>query len=233
MQLFAARVQSKPQITKLFPVEGSETHQKELNNTTKPLEKFLGTLRATYNFIFHQTNNTNNSMEKNLMKDASTSNLQSFKLIWPDPVKTDRYANLKYPNNSFLDQIKSLSTLKHYDNKANSNNLKKEPSVKIATTIKANEKNVNLTSSNEKNSNKTLTVTLPDDDWFNDIQPLEQLELQDEEIDKKNEVETVTEKTLQSPRVGHQLVEWLGSLFTFTHNIYAKLSSACGNEKRQ
>ncbi|XP_072749722.1 uncharacterized protein [Anoplolepis gracilipes] len=234
--LLAARIQSKPQITKLFPVEG--THQKQLSNTTKSLEKFLGTIRATYNFIFHQTNNTNN-IEKILAKNASTSDLQPFKLIWPDPIQTDKYANLpdKYPNNSFLDQIKSLSTLKNYENKVNSSNLEKESSVKIATTIKTNEKiEMNSTSSGEKSSNKI--ETLPDDDWFNDIQPLEQLELQDDEINKKDEVEIVTirtdDKTLQSPRVGHQLFEWLGSLFGFTHNIYAKLSgAACGNEKKQ
>lgn len=124
-----------------------------------------------------------------------------------------------------------ISTLKNYEDKTNSRNLEKESSVKIAT-IKANERNVNSMSSDEKSSNKT--ETLPDD-WFNDIQPLEQLELQDEEINKKNEVEIVTTRTtLQSPRVGHQLFEWLGSLFGLTHNIYAKLSSTfCGNEKMQ
>ncbi|XP_029669825.1 uncharacterized protein LOC115239449 [Formica exsecta] len=229
--LFAARVQSKPQITKLFPVEGI-TYQKQLNNTTKPLEKFWGKLRATYNFIFRQTNNTNN-IEKILAKDAPASDLQALKLIWPNSLNTDRYSNLQYPNNSFLDQIKSLSILKKYENKANSSNLEKESSIKIATTVKANERNVNSISSDEKNSNKTKT--LPDNDWFNDIQPLEQLELQDEEINKKNEVEIITATTTQSPtRVGHQLVEWLGSLFSLTHNIYAKLSSAtCGKEKTQ
>lgn len=92
---------------------------------------------------------------------------------------------------------------------------------------------MNSTSSDQKSSNKTKT--LPDNDWFNDIQPLEQLELQDEEINKKNEVEIVTTRTtLQSPKIGHQLFEWLGSLFGLTHNIYVKLSGAsCENEKMQ
>ncbi|XP_070165190.1 uncharacterized protein [Polyergus mexicanus] len=194
--LFATRVQSKPQITKLFPVEGI-MYQKSLSNTTKPLEKFWGKLRATYNFIFRQTNNTNN-IEKILAKDdAPASDLQALKLIWPDSLKTDRYSNLQYPNNSFLDQIKSLSIPKKYENKANSSNLEKESSIKIATTVKANERKVNSISSDEKNSNKT--ETLPDDDWFNDIQPLEQLELQDEEINKKNEAEIITATTPQSP----------------------------------
>ncbi|GAB1862931.1 Calcium/calmodulin-dependent protein kinase kinase 2 [Camponotus japonicus] len=225
--LLAARVQSKPQITKLFPVEG--TYQKQLNNTTKPLDKFLEKLRATYNLFFRQTNNTN--VEKILAKDTSVSDLQALKLIWADKIKTDRYANLEYPNNSFLDEIKTISTLKNYENKANSRNLEKESSVKIGTTIKANERNVN-SMSDEKSSNKM--ETLPDDDWFNDVQPLEQLELQDEEINKKNEVEIVTARTtLQSPRVGHQLIEWFGSLFGL-NNIYAKLSGAsCGSERMQ
>ncbi|XP_070165189.1 uncharacterized protein [Polyergus mexicanus] len=230
--LFATRVQSKPQITKLFPVEGI-MYQKSLSNTTKPLEKFWGKLRATYNFIFRQTNNTNN-IEKILAKDdAPASDLQALKLIWPDSLKTDRYSNLQYPNNSFLDQIKSLSIPKKYENKANSSNLEKESSIKIATTVKANERKVNSISSDEKNSNKT--ETLPDDDWFNDIQPLEQLELQDEEINKKNEAEIITATTPQSPtRVGHQLIEWFGFLFNLTHNIYAKLLGAtCGKKTMQ
>ncbi|KAL6432103.1 hypothetical protein ACFW04_006670 [Cataglyphis niger] len=227
--LLAARVQSKPQITKLVPVEG--TFQKQLNNTTKPLDKFWDKLLATYNFIFRQTNNTNN-IEKILAKDVPASDLQALKLILPNSMKIDKYSNLQYPNNSFLDQIKSLSILKKYENKANSNNLEKESSVKIATTVKANERNMNSISSDKKDSNRTKM--LPDDDWFNNIQSLEQLELQDGEINKKNEVEIIT-TTPQSPtRVGHQLVEWLGSLLSFTHNIYAKLSSvACRKEKMQ
>lgn len=212
------------------------TYQKQLSNTTntKPLEKFWGKLRATYNFIFGQTNT--NNVEKILMKDTPASDLQALKLIWTDTIKTDKYTNLptKYPNNSFLDQIKSLSALKNYENKANSSNLEKKSSVTIATTIKSNERNESSMSFDEKTSNKT--DTLPDDDWFNDVQPLEQLELQDEEINKKNEVEIVTVKTTsQSPsKVGYQLVEWLGFLFGLTRNIYTKLTgAACGNEKMQ
>lgn len=201
-----------------------ETDRKQLSNTTKPLENFLGKLRATYNFIFGQPNNMSN-VEK-ILKDTPVSDLQALKLIWTDTMKADKYANLPttYPNNSFFDQIKSLSTLKSYENQTNSSNLKKESSVKIATTIKMNERK----SSDEKSSNKT--EILPDDDWFNDVQPLEQLELQDEEINKKNEVEFVTVSTTQSPsRVGYQLIDWLGTFFGITHSIYAKLSAACGN----
>jgi len=78
----------------------------------------------------------------------------------------------------------------------------------------------------------TKTKILPDDDWFNDIQPLGQLELQDEELDKKNEVEIVTPETTLPTTVSHHLLQWLGSLLGLTYSIYSKLSSiACGNEK--
>lgn len=93
-----------------------------------------------------------------------------------------------------------------------------------------NQNNVTSMNSDEKSSNETKT--LPDDDWFDDIQPLEQLELQDEELDKKNEVEIVTPETTLPTKVSHHLLEWLGSLFGLTYSIYTKLSSAaCGNEK--
>lgn len=148
----------------------------------------------------------------------SDSNLQALRLIWADTLKPDNFTNLKYPNNSFLDQVKSLSALKNRDSKANSSNLKNDSSIEIKTK-KMNENNV--TSSKRK--------TLPDDDWFDDIQPLGQLELQDEELNKKNEVEIVTPETTA---MSHHLLEWLGSLFGFTYNIYTKLSSAaCGNVK--
>lgn len=152
--------------------------------------------------------------------------MQSLRLIWADTLKADNYTNLKYPNNSFLDHVKSLWMLQNHDSKANSNNLGKDSIIKIKATRKTNENNVTSMSSNEKGSNK---IVLPDDDWFNDIQPLE---LQDEELDKKNEVEIVTPETTLQTTVGHHLLEWLGSLFGLTYSIYSKLSNAaCGKEK--
>ncbi|XP_012534793.1 uncharacterized protein LOC105835788 isoform X2 [Monomorium pharaonis] len=227
--LFATRVQPKPQITKLFPVEGLTAYHKQFNSTTESLDKFWEKLRTTYNFVFHQPNNKSN-IEKILAKNASDPNLQTLRLIWSDTLKVNNYTNLKYPNNSFLDQVKSLSALKNHDNKANSSNLKKDSSIKIKAMSKANENNVSSTNLNERSSNKTRT--LPDDDWFNDIQPLEQLELQDEELDKKNEVEIITPKTALPKTMARHLLEWLGSLFGFTYSIYTKLSGPdSGNGK--
>lgn len=217
-------MQPKPETTKLFPIEGLEAYHKQLSNATKSLDKFWQKLRTTYNFVFRQPDNTSN-VEKVVAKNALDPNLQALRLIWADMLKADNYTNLKYPNNSFLDQVKSLWTLKN-DSKANSSRLEKDSS-EIKTMIKTNEKNV---SSNKRNFNKTKT--LPDDDWFNDIQPLGQLELQDEELDKKNEVEIVTPETTLPTTVGRHLLEWLGTLFGFTYSIYTKLSNAaCGNEK--
>ncbi|XP_011642953.1 uncharacterized protein LOC105430885 [Pogonomyrmex barbatus] len=231
--LFAMRMESKPQLTKLFPAEGLTAYYKQLGNTTKSLDKFWEKLRITYNFVFHP-DNTNN-IEKILSKNITETNLPTLKVIWADMLKADNYtnfynySNLKYPTNSFLNYLKSLSTLKNQDSKINLTNLEKNSSVEIETTIKRNENNTN---SEEKNSNKTKT--LADDDWFNIIQSLRQLELQNKELDKKNNMKIMTPKMLlQFPTmVGHHLVEWFESIFNHTYNIYTKLSGiSCDNVK--
>lgn len=221
-QLFATRVQAKPQVTKLFPVMGGPIvpDNKQLNNTTKPLDRFLEKLRATYNFVFHQSENNVSHVERILTRNASNTDLQTLRLIWANPSKPEDYANLKYPDNSLLDQVISLSTLKKYEVKPNSS-LKKNSSVEIKSTIKANDSN---TSSSESSPNKTKTLS-DDNDWFRDV---EALELQDEELNDKNEVDIASPgTTLQFPTtVGRHLVEWLGTLFGLTYKIYTKLSAA-------
>lgn len=227
------RVQSKPQITKLFPVQDLMAYYRQASNITKPLDKFWGKLLATYNFVFRQSSNTSN-IEKLLAKDASNSDLRAVKLTWADQAKLDNYTNLKYPNNSFLDHVKLLSTPKDYESKANTSNSEEESSVEVKSTIKANGDNASLTDFDKEESSSNKTETLSDDDWFNDVQLLGQLEVRDEDEDKKN-VEVVTSGTsLQLPATaGRYLIEWLGSLFGFTYGIYAKLSGAgCGNQKK-
>lgn len=234
LQLFATRVQPKPQITKLFPVEGLIANYRQANNITNHLDKFLGKLRATYNLVFRQPGNTSN-IEKLLAKDASDPDLRAVKLIWANQTKLDDYTNLKYPDNSFLDHVKSLSIPKDYESKANTSSLDKDSTVEIKSTIEANTgDNANLPNfDKEEESSSNKTETLNDDDWLNDIQILEQLELQDEEENKKKDVGIVTSKTtLQLPAtVGRHMIEWLGSLFGFTYNIYAKLSGTVCNQK--
>lgn len=208
-------------------MEGLTAYHKQLSNFTKPLEKFLENIRTTYNFVFHQSDNTS-SVEKIRAKNASNFNLQALKIIQADSINSNNYTNLKYPNNSWLDQVKSLSAVKKHISK-NSNNVEKNTSIEIKP-IKTNKNNVQLIE--EKSSNDTKM--LPDGEWFNDIQPLGQLELQDEELDKKNEVETVTPgTTVQLPKtVGRQLLDWLGSFFGFTYSIYTKLSSVASSKEK-
>ncbi|XP_020300779.1 uncharacterized protein LOC109864200 [Pseudomyrmex gracilis] len=226
--LFVMRVQSKPQITKLLPVEGLATYQKQLSNVTKPLEKFFGKLRATYNFVFQQPDNTS-YIEKILGKGVPNPDLQSLRIIWTDTTRTDNYTNLKYPNNTLLDQVKSLSVLQNRENKTTSSSFENN-STEVKSTIKINAtKNANRTSSSEKSANKIKTLPT-NDDLFNDIEPLDQLELQDE-LDDKNEVEIVTPRpTFQfSTTLGNHLAEWLGSFLSLTSGIYAKLTGVvCG-----
>ncbi|CAK9811575.1 hypothetical protein ANTPLA_LOCUS7079 [Anthophora plagiata] len=81
--LSVSRVQSKPQITKLFPVvrEELDPQQDSAKNETKPLDKLLGKLRATYDFVFRKPENTSN-VEKILAKDAPDPDVETLKLIW-------------------------------------------------------------------------------------------------------------------------------------------------------
>ncbi|XP_032683490.1 uncharacterized protein LOC116849929 [Odontomachus brunneus] len=222
--LFATRVQPRPQITKLFPVEELLAYHEQANNITKPLvDKFLGKLRTTYDLIFRQAGNT--SLEKILTKSAS--DLQSLRLHWANQINQGNYTDLKYPNDTFLDHVKSLSIPKHHENQRNASGLQKDSSVKIKSTIERNGNNRNLAS-----SSKTKTLN---DNRLNDVQPLGLLELQDEEVpDARADVEIVTPGTTirLSTTVGQQLIEWLGSIFGLTYSIYTKLSSAaCGHEK--
>jgi len=209
-----------------LPAEGLATNDGHSNDTAKPLDRFLEKLRATYNFVFRQTGNADN-VERILPKGAAShSDQQALRLIWSNPARENDYASLKYPERGLLDQVISLSTLDNHKIKTDLSPAK-NLSVEMKSTMKASESNA---SSSERSSNKSATLS---DDWSKDVQPLEQLELQDEELNNKNEVEIVTPgMTLQLPTVGRQLIEWLGSLFGLTYRIYTKLSgpvSSSGN----
>lgn len=80
-QLSVTRVQSKPQITKLFPTqENRDVPQQQSANEAKPLDKLLGKLRATYNHVFRKPENTS-SVETILAKDTPDPDVQALKLI--------------------------------------------------------------------------------------------------------------------------------------------------------
>lgn len=171
-QFFEARVQSKPQITKLFPVQEAIEYHQRVSSEMKPLDKFLGKLRASYDFVFRRPENTSN-VEKILAKDASDTNLEALKLIWSNRM-----------HQSSGDSEKPQQTERTF-------------------------------------------LTINDEDWVNDIQPLDHLEplepldLEDEIEDKNRDVEIVTPKSsFQLPvTLSRHLVDWLGSI-PFRHHLW-------------
>ncbi|KAL2715072.1 helicase SWR1-like [Vespula squamosa] len=121
--LLSTRVQTKPQITKLFPIEEIPVNDhQEPNNSTKLLDKLFGKLRATYNFVFRKTDNngTNSNVEKILAKDAPNPDIEAFKLIWKNPInsnleirKSNAQSTTKEP--VYQTRIKTLYDAPRYD----------------------------------------------------------------------------------------------------------------------
>lgn len=179
-QLSTLRVESKPQITKLFPIpEETNDPPQRSDNDTKPPDKLFGKLRATYNFVFRKPENMSN-VEKILAKDTPDPDVEALKVIW--------------------------------SNRMQSNSKDKE---------------------NSKKSQPKGMYLAANDEWVNDIQPLdrleplEPLELEDEVGNNKDrEVEIVTPRTsFQFPvTLSRHLVDWLGSLLGITYGIYSKLA---------
>lgn len=179
-QLSTLRVESKPQITKLFPIpEETNDSPQRSDNDTKPLDKLFGKLRATYNFVFRKPENMSN-VEKILAKDTPDPDVEALKVIW--------------------------------SNRMQSNSKDKE---------------------NSKKSQPKGMYLAANDEWVNDIQPLdrleplEPLELEDEVGNNRDrEVEIVTPRTsFQFPvTLSRHLVDWLGSLLGITYGIYSKLA---------
>lgn len=174
-------MESKPQITKLFPIpeETSDPPQRS-NNDTKLLDKLFGKLRATYNFVFRKPENMSN-VEKILAKDTPDPDIEALKVIWSNRMQSN--------------------------SKEDSN----------------------------KSQPKGIMYLAANDEWMNDIQPLdhleplEPLELEDEiENNKDREVEIVTPRTsFQFPAtLNRHLVNWLGSLLGITYGVYSKLARA-------
>ncbi|XP_012141437.1 uncharacterized protein LOC100878523 isoform X2 [Megachile rotundata] len=162
------RVHSKPQITRLYPIQEAPEP-----DDTKPLDKLLGKLRATYNFVFRKPENTSN-VEKILAKDAPDPDVQALKSIWRDRMQKLRIDVKSEPERTYLSN----------------------------------------------------------DDWVNDIQPLDHLEpldIEEEEVrDKNRDVEFVTPRNgFQLPvTLSRHLVDWLGSLLGITYGVYSKLARA-------
>ncbi|XP_015185468.1 PREDICTED: uncharacterized protein LOC107071195 [Polistes dominula] len=130
--LLLTRVQTKPQITKLFPIEEILTNDHRENNNnnnneTRLFDKLLGKLRSTYNFVFHKTddNAANNKTEvKNMGIDKTPNsnvfnwNNPNFKLTKEienpkeEPVYQTRIETLyDAPKNDKFDELQPLESL--------------------------------------------------------------------------------------------------------------------------
>nr|XP_033333026.1 uncharacterized protein LOC117224317 isoform X1 [Megalopta genalis] len=181
-QLSVDTVRSKPQITKLFPVQESVDQHQPSGNETKPLDRFLGKLRATYDFVFRKPEDTGN-VERILAKNGQDLDVDALKAIWSNRMSEEERT--------------------------------KKPEM-------------------PEKHRQTEHVFRLMDDCANDIQPLDQLEplgpleLDDEEGDKKTEVEFITPRPgLQFPAtISRHLVYWLGSLLGITYEVYSKLARA-------
>ncbi|XP_012254487.2 uncharacterized protein LOC105685184 [Athalia rosae] len=215
--IFVVKVQSKPQITKLFPVkELVAFHEK--TNEIKPLDKFLGKLKAAYDFVFNKPEDTSN-VEKILAndrsdatQDASNPEIDALKLIWTNVISSQSVTNPK-------------------DNKESSTK-------ETVRTLEGTNENRNVIPLNEATSVLTgdqhdASASKPEkaNNLFDGVQEGSKsfggLELQ-ENSDDDSVVETVTPtSTLQLPQaVGKQLLEWLSALLGLTYGAYVKVAQA-------
>lgn len=118
--LSAVKVQPRPEITKLLPVRES-TPEQQTNNEPKPLDKFLGKLRATYNFVFRKPENTSN-IERILAKDSPNPDVEALKYIWTEEsteTKPENKTNIgKLSESPFYNEAKPMLvvTEQHWQN---------------------------------------------------------------------------------------------------------------------
>ncbi|XP_035737358.1 uncharacterized protein LOC118448335 [Vespa mandarinia] len=203
--LLSTRVQTKPQITKLFPIEEihvndhrEPSNNNNNNNETKLFDKLFGKLRATYNFVFRKGDNnvTISNVGKILPKDAPNPDIEALKLIWKNPINTNSgitKLNPQVPKESerYQTRIKTLYDEPRYDRFEELQPLEQlEP-----------------------------------------LMPLE-FDVENDDNKKDKDVEFITPATtgLQFPTtLGRHFVEWLGSLLGLSYGIYAKLTRAIHN----
>lgn len=186
------------QITKLIPIEDWIAFNRRTNDV-KPLDKFLGKLRATYDFVFQKPDNVSN-VEKILSED--------------------KLENIEVESSEKL--IKSTSQMKNnigeiIDNKKqinDVNNINVELFlINNITTIKPS----------------SISRISKDNEWLDDIdetpEPLSELEIiGDENIDRSVEV-TTQQMGFQLPiAVARAFAKWLGSILGFTRGAYLKLT---------
>lgn len=193
------KVDSSPQITRLFPLkELTEFHEK--TNEIKPLDKIFGKLRATYNFVFKKSEDTSN-VEKILANDAKNDDLETLKLIWASLIGPQPPTVAKNNGDVESENEKGRGEFEFKDN--------------VIPVNKAAEKTVEKTEKDEWLD----AVEAP--------KPLGAgLEFQDDS-DDDSVVETTTPRTFQLPiALGKQLLDWLGALLGLTYGAYTRVAQA-------
>ncbi|KAK0176781.1 hypothetical protein PV328_000886 [Microctonus aethiopoides] len=197
--LLPRELKSMPQqITKLIPIEDWIAF-KSRTNDVKPLDKFLGKLRATYDFVFQKPDNDSN-VEKILSEDKSEN------------IEVESSEKLIKSNSQTKNNISEIIDNKKQINDVNNINVELFLINNITTTKPS-----------------SISRISKDNEWLDDIdetpEPLSELEIiGDENIDRSVEV-TTQQMGFQLPiAVARAFAKWLGSILGFTRGAYLKLT---------
>ncbi|CAD6237514.1 GSCOCG00002351001-RA-CDS [Cotesia congregata] len=194
------KTNGSPQITKLVPLDDWVAF-KERTSQVNPLDKFFGKLRATYDFIFHRPDNVSN-VEKIIADDKSWATENS--------------------NNKNHDRLITpmLPLFNHIVFKNNNSNKKSEIDMNKNLYIRLYPEE-NLMSTYES----SISRISKDDEWPDDVEtvePLSQVEIDNENIDRSVEAVTPSQSSFQFPiAVVRAFAKWLESILSYTHQAYS------------
>ncbi|XP_034938132.1 uncharacterized protein [Chelonus insularis] len=182
-----------PQITKLIPLEDWIAFKNRTSNIN-PLDKFLGKLRATYDFVFHKPDNITN-VKKILMENKSEPIIDNTEKI-------------------------IMSTLSIIGDIIYNNNQRKTSNDSVYLELLP-EENIIPTKvssiSRISKDNKWL-------DEIEVQEPLSEEEaIDDEDIDRSVEIVTPKPGFQLSAAVAQAFGKWLASILRFTREAYSKL----------
>ncbi|XP_057318674.1 uncharacterized protein LOC130663454 [Microplitis mediator] len=196
-----SKINGSPQITKLVPLDDWIAF-KERSSQVKPLDKLFGKLRATYDFIFHRPDNVSN-VEKIIADDKSWNSEE----------------NLNNKNNDKF--IAPMLPLFNHIAFKNNNNNKNEDDVNKNLYIQLYPKENVIMSTHES----SISRISKDNEWPDDIEtiePLSQVEIDNENIDRSVEAVTPSQSGFQFPiAVVRAFAKWLESILGYTHQAYS------------
>ncbi|XP_063987973.1 uncharacterized protein LOC135168057 [Diachasmimorpha longicaudata] len=92
--IFQIELEASPQITKFAPVEDWIAFKRRTSDI-KPLDKFLGKLRATYDFVFQKPENVSNVGKILSTGRPKETDTEPYKFILSNSQETDHSANEK------------------------------------------------------------------------------------------------------------------------------------------